>query len=149
MKQIKVYFCNLKDEVLFKIKILIMSFIKVILISVGLISVGLICNSCNTCVHLTHKINQETNNVKNGLWILKNDSNGIISIKYYKNNLLMGKYLEYFDNGNLRTIGKYSNGKEVGVWKYYSPNGILTLKRKYRKGKIIVNTIYNISWGSE
>ncbi|NLK56111.1 MAG: hypothetical protein GX292_00980 [Bacteroidales bacterium] len=61
----------------------------------------------------------------------------------------MGKYLEYFDNGNLRTIGKYSNGKEVGVWKYYSPNGILTLKRKYRKGKIIVNTIYNISWGSE
>lgn len=118
-----------------------MSFIKVILISMGLI-----CSSCNTCVHLTHKINQETNNVKNGLWILKNDSNGIISIKYYKNNLLMGKYLEYFDNGNLRTSGKYSNGKEVGVWKYYSPNGILTLKRKYRKGEIIVNTIYNISW---
>jgi antitoxin component YwqK of YwqJK toxin-antitoxin module len=115
-------------------------------IKLVLVGIGLFCCSCNTCLHLTHKINQVTDNKKYGLWILKNDTNGIITIMSYNNNLVVGRYTEYYENGNIRTTGNYCNGKEVGVWKYYSPDGLLTLKRKYRKGEIIVNKIYNISW---
>jgi len=107
----------------------------------------LVLTSCNAKIDSLEKINQtNTDGLKNGVFIIYNDSTRCIIISNYKKGLLHGRYKQYFDEGNLSISGKYLHGKKNGKWNYYSKSGAIISWQKYYNGIIGESKIGEINF---
>lgn len=92
-----------------------------------------ICLSCSNYIHLPQNINKIGDEGREGLWVIKNDTTGMIIFVRYKANLETGKYKKYHFNGQIAAEGKYKNGKRVGHWTFYFSDGSLSAEMYYER----------------
>ncbi|MCL2132481.1 MAG: hypothetical protein FWH36_08575 [Lentimicrobiaceae bacterium] len=96
-----------------------------------------ICTSCANYAHIPKNINKTSDKGKEGLWIIENDTTGVIIIENYHLGKRNGKYYEYYKNGQIALIGNYKKEVPDRIWVRYYPNGKISSKVKYKKGRMV------------
>lgn len=99
--------------------------------------------------------------VKNGMFIVYNDSGGRMiegnyrdgvqegdwtmwyengqrsAIDHYQNGLQDGWHISWYANGRKALEGSYREGKREGVWTRWDPSGLTSKEIRYKDGKVI------------
>lgn len=103
--------------------------------------------SCSNYEHIPKNINKTSDNGREGLWVIANDTTYGITFIHYKANIETGKYVKYHPNGQVAIKGRYKNGERIHLWKFYFDDGSLGKKINY--GKCIFcrkSALINYSW---
>jgi antitoxin component YwqK of YwqJK toxin-antitoxin module len=77
------------------------------------------------------------NGIKNGVHMIYDNNNNMVSFTTYKHNMKDGLYQKSYSNGIIEYVGEYKNDLRYGQWVRFYENGTICGEIMYSFGKIV------------